>query len=81
MVGDLLEKYGFRADVRDDGLFAVAEDYSATEILRRTRLLGYLLIHTRQVDMIMLDKVRADALMEKLQHDMAVIDSNPIATA
>ena len=70
MVADLLEQHGFRADVKDDSVFAVAEGYSATEILMKTRLLGYLLIHTRQVDMIMLETDRATALKNKMLVDM-----------
>lgn len=58
MLADLLEGRGFRADVKDDSLFAVAEGEAAEAVLRKTRLLGYLLIHTRQVDMIMLDAGR-----------------------
>ncbi|MBQ7456936.1 MAG: phosphoenolpyruvate synthase [Desulfovibrio sp.] len=78
MVAELLETYGFRADVREDGLFAVAEDYAAEEILQKTRLLGYLLIHTRQVDMIMLDVERASALRNKLVTDLKTIAARPL---
>lgn len=59
--GDLLESHGFRVDIKNDSMFAVAEAYNAEETLRRTRLIGYLLIHSRQVDMIMKDTVRAAA--------------------
>lgn len=78
MVADLLELHGFRADVKEDGLFAVAEDFPAEGILRKTRLLGYLLIHTRQVDMIMLETERAQALREKLAADMAALAHRPL---
>ena len=43
------------------------------ETLKKTRLLGYLLIHSRQVDMIMLESARAEALREKLAGDMAAL--------
>jgi len=78
MVADLLEAHGFRADVKDDSLFAVAEDFPAEEILRKTRLLGYLLIHTRQVDMIMLEAERAAALRAKLAADMDAFAARPL---
>ena len=77
MLAELLEEYGFRADVQEDGLFAVAEDLAASEILHKTRLLGYLLIHTRQVDMIMLEQGKALALREKLAKDMAALQERP----
>ncbi|MGV7004957.1 PEP/pyruvate-binding domain-containing protein [Desulfovibrio sp. QI0442] len=78
MVADLLEAHGFRADVKDDSLFAVAENFPAAEILQKTRMLGYLLIHTRQVDMIMLEQERAAALREKLGGDMASLLDRPL---
>lgn len=73
MVGRLLEEYGFRVDVKGDALFATAEGYSAQECLQRTRLLGYLVIHTRQVDMIMNNTAQAQALEHKLAQDMATL--------
>ena len=38
MVADLLEQQGFRADVKDDSLFAVAENFAADDILQKTRM-------------------------------------------
>ena len=78
MLADLLEGRGFRADVKDDSLFAVAEGFGATETLKKTRLLGYLLIHSRQVDMIMLESARAEALREKMAGDMAALAETPL---
>ncbi len=80
MVADLLEQHGFRADVKDDSLFAVAENYSAADILQKTRMIGYLLIHTRQVDMIMLEQERATAMKNKLGGDMASLLERPLTT-
>ena len=80
MVADLLEQHGFRADVKDDSLFAVAENFSAAEILQKTRMIGYLLIHTRQVDMIMLEQERASAMKDKLGGDMASLLKRPLTT-
>ena len=81
MVADLLEQHGFRADVKDDSLFAVAENFSAAEILQKTRMIGYLLIHTRQVDMIMLEQDRAAAMKSKLGHDMTSLRDRPLTVA
>ncbi len=78
MLAGLLEGHGFRADVKDDSLFAVAEGFSATETLQKTRLLGYLLIHSRQVDMIMRESARAEALRKKLAGDMATLAETPL---
>ena len=80
MVADLLEQQGFRADVKDDSLFAVAENFAADDILQKTRMIGYLLIHTRQVDMIMLEQDRATAMKDKLGGDMASLLERPLTT-
>ena len=77
MLADLLETHGFRVTQAVSAL-AKAEAYSAEETLRRTRLIGYLLIHSRQVDMIMKDTVRAAALKEKLAGDMAALMAKPL---
>lgn len=76
MVGDLLEEFGFRVDVREDALFATAEGYDSRETLARTMLLGYLVIHTRQVDMIMQNAAQATALQKKLRNDMCALMEN-----
>lgn len=77
MIAGLLEEYGFRADVRGDSLFAVAENLPAEDCLMRARLVGYLLIHTRQCDMIMEDGASASAFREKLHSDMARVAQGP----
>ncbi|MBO4335726.1 MAG: phosphoenolpyruvate synthase [Desulfovibrio sp.] len=73
MLAGLLEEFQFRVDVREDALFAVAEAFSHENTLRRTCLLGYLLIHSRQSDTIMLDNVRAGAFRAKLASDMQTV--------
>lgn len=78
MVADLLERHGFRADVKGDSLSAIAEGFAANDILQKTRMLGYLLIHTRQVDMIMLEAERATTLKEKLGEDMDALVKRPL---
>ena len=78
MLAGLLEGHGFRADVKDDSLFAVAEGFDAAETLRKTRLLGYLLIHSRQVDMIMRESAKAEALRKKLAGDMDALAGKPL---
>ncbi|MCD7984624.1 MAG: phosphoenolpyruvate synthase [Desulfovibrio sp.] len=78
MLASLLEGHGFRADVKDDSLFAVAEGFDSAETLRKTRLLGYLLIHSRQVDMIMRESAKAEALRKKLAGDMDALAGTPL---
>ena len=78
MIASLIEEHGFHADVKNDALFAAVEGFDAAITLRKIRLLGYLLIHTRQVDMIMRETARAKALEHKLRADMAVLAEKPL---
>ncbi|MDR1660663.1 MAG: phosphoenolpyruvate synthase [Desulfovibrio sp.] len=78
MIASLLEENGFRTDVKSDALFAAAEGFDAETTLRKIRLLGYLLIHTRQVDMIMRETGRAKALRQKLRADMVALAEKPL---
>jgi pyruvate,water dikinase len=78
MIASLLEERGFRTDVKNDALFAVAEGFDAEATLRKIRLLGYLLIHTRQVDTIMRETGRAKALEQKLRADMIALAEKPL---
>lgn len=73
MIGELLEEFSFRVDVKQDALFATAEGHDAHNSLVRTALLGYLLIHTRQVDMIMHNAAQVAALRDKLRKDMTAL--------
>ncbi len=79
MLADLLEGHGFRVDVREDALFAVADGLSAREILQKTALIGYLLIHSRQSDMIMKERASAAAFRQKLADDMATIANRTLS--
>ena len=70
MISGLLEPYGFRVDLKGDSLYAVFEDMERDDILIRTELIGYLLIHTRQSDMIMEDDGLRESFRSKLEDDM-----------
>ena len=52
-IGDLMENYGFRVEIREDNLFAKAEGLEQVQMIGRLKILGYLSLHTRQLDMIM----------------------------
>ena len=52
-LADILAENGFIVDVKEDALSARAEELSASEALELLRILGYLLIHTRQIDATM----------------------------
>ncbi|MBI5845607.1 MAG: pyruvate, water dikinase [Deltaproteobacteria bacterium] len=52
-VADVLEEFGFRAEIKDDGVFARVEGHDAALMKEKLVILGYLLMHTRQLDMVL----------------------------
>jgi pyruvate, water dikinase len=52
-VAEFLESYGFRVDIKDDGVFARVEGRNEEFMKSRLRMIGYLIMHTRQLDMVM----------------------------
>lgn len=52
-IGRILERYGFRLEMYEDSIIARLEGYEEKYLLERLKILGYLIMHTRQIDMIM----------------------------
>ncbi len=52
-VSGLLSEFDFAIEVKEDALIARVEGLPTAELMDRLRVLGYLIIHTRQLDMIM----------------------------
>jgi pyruvate,water dikinase len=52
-VNEVLEEYGFRTSIREDNLLARIEDREEEYMISRLKVLGFLTIHTRQLDMVM----------------------------
>ncbi len=78
LMADILQEHGFTANAQRDALFAHAENASQQDILEKTRILGYLLIHTRQVDMIMRNPGMVAGLNKKLRDDIRRLQSMPL---
>jgi pyruvate, water dikinase len=53
LVKTVLDLHGFRTEVTGDALRARIEQYDAGVMCDKLKLLGYLTIHTRQLDMVM----------------------------
>jgi pyruvate,water dikinase len=72
-VGGLLEVFGFRTEVKEDAVFARLEGYDEEFMMQRLRVLGYLLMHTRQLDMIMANDASLQQIREKMCKDLETI--------
>ena len=55
LIAEILRRYDFRIDLTGDALTARMEKKRQQFLYDRLRVLGYLIIHTRQIDMVMTD--------------------------
>ncbi|MGE4503923.1 MAG: PEP/pyruvate-binding domain-containing protein [Desulfovibrionaceae bacterium] len=73
MVGELLEERGFRVSLREDRLTARLERLDRPAMESGLRVLGYLLMHTRQLDMIMNNDEQVARARTKLRTEMEAV--------
>jgi pyruvate,water dikinase len=76
-VKEILEEYGFRVELNQDNVIARLEGYEKMFMQGRLRLLGYLTIHTRQLDMIMSSPSSVSYYRKKIHADIESILSRP----
>jgi pyruvate,water dikinase len=69
-VADILSDYDFRVEVKEDAVFARLEGRDEEFMKGRLRVLGYLTMHTRQLDMIMSNDVAARQHRDKIRRDL-----------
>ncbi len=72
-ITEILEQYGFQTELREDALFARLEGYEQPFMEERLRVLGYLIIHTRQLDMIMANDATLNKQRQKILADLSDI--------
>ncbi len=73
LLKDILDEYGFQVETHEDNLIAHMEGRGPKFMIRRLKLLGYLSIHTRQIDMIMTTPAMVDHYREKMHSDIGRI--------
>ncbi|MHB8966889.1 MAG: PEP/pyruvate-binding domain-containing protein [Thermoleophilia bacterium] len=73
LLQDILERYGFRVEVKFDALTARIEKQPREYLVERLKVLGYLLIHTRQIDMVMGEESMVERYREKITVDLETI--------
>jgi pyruvate,water dikinase len=69
-VSEILDQYDFHTEMREDAVFARLEGYEQPFMEERLRVLGYLIIHTRQLDMIMANGAAMNGRRQKILKDL-----------
>lgn len=73
LVSEILENAGLRVDIKQDAVFARLEGYDESFMKERLKILGYLIIHTRQLDMIMSDPASAARYRAKILKEVEAL--------
>jgi pyruvate,water dikinase len=69
-VGDIVSEFDFRVEAKEDAVFARLEGRDQDFMRERLRVLGYLIIHTRQLDMIMSNDASANSHWLRIMSDL-----------
>jgi len=69
-IREIVEEYGFHTSIREDHLTARLESRGAVFMLSRLKILGYLTIHTRQLDMVMARPAAVDHYRRKITSEI-----------
>ncbi len=72
-IKDILEEYEFRIEVKEDMLMARMEGHDLDFMKKRLAILGYLTLHTRQLDMIMENEASLAYYRSKLKKDIQTL--------
>lgn len=74
---EFLAGLGMAVSIKGDALLARAEELPAPECLAMVKALGYLIMHTRQLDMIMASPQRVEHYRAKIAADLAALGPPP----
>jgi len=73
-IGDILAEFDFRVRIKEDTLFARLEGLGRPQMEHRLKILGYLITHTRQLDMIMTNTDEVTRQRDKFFRDFTLFD-------
>ncbi len=79
-VSAILERYGFAVEVNEDSAFSRIGGGPAESMLNGLTAIGYLLMHTRQLDMIMQNKEMVTRYWNKITNDLDGLLGGPSLT-
>jgi len=69
-VAAILEDYSFRVEIKEDALLARLEGREQSFMEHRLKIIGYLIIHTRQLDMIMANPASVGFYKNKIEDNL-----------
>jgi pyruvate,water dikinase len=72
-IAQILEECGFAVTVKEDTLLSRLEGRQEADMVRGLKVLGYLTLHTRQLDMIMENEAKVAYYRNKLLADIHTI--------
>lgn len=70
LLAEILQHYGFRVELRSDALLARVKKQSAEYLRERLRILGYLTLHARQLDMVMTQPQAVERYRQKFRQEI-----------
>ncbi|MFO7462241.1 MAG: hypothetical protein R6X07_16630 [Desulfatiglandales bacterium] len=71
LIAEVLEEQDFNVSVTEDVLTARFEDYPMDVMQNRLKILGYLIMHTRQLDMVMSNDAMVSHYRNKMKTGIA----------
>ncbi|TIH18107.1 pyruvate, water dikinase [Marinifilum sp. JC120] len=75
-IGSILEELDFRIRIREDSLTARLEGLIQEDMEFHLKVLGYLITHTRQLDMIMTNPASVEKYKQKFFNDFKMFESD-----
>ncbi|TKB08019.1 PEP/pyruvate-binding domain-containing protein [Desulforhopalus sp. IMCC35007] len=70
LLADILKRYDFRVELRSDALLARVKKQPVEYLEQRLEILGYLITHSRQLDMVMTQPHAVEQYREKFLKDI-----------
>jgi len=76
-VAGILEDHGFLIDINEDSVFARRSGGAPGEMDEALRIVGYLLMHTRQLDMIMHNRPLVETYRRRIDGEIVRVLAEP----